>query len=39
MRVLMQNPEAAFGDWPRRRQVLAAGLRDIQPDLVSFGAL
>lgn len=36
VRVLMQNPEAVFGDWPSRRTVLAAGLRDAQPDLVSF---
>ena len=36
MRVLMQNPEALFGDWPRRRDVLAAGIRDLRPDLVAF---
>jgi endonuclease/exonuclease/phosphatase family metal-dependent hydrolase len=36
MRVLMQNPEAMFGDWPRRRAVLAAGLQDARPDVVSF---
>lgn len=36
MRVLMQNPEALYGDWPRRRAVLAAGLDDISPDLVAF---
>jgi endonuclease/exonuclease/phosphatase family metal-dependent hydrolase len=36
VRVLMQNPEALFGDWSRRRAVLAAGLREAQPDLVSF---
>jgi hypothetical protein len=36
VRVLMQNSEALLGDWPRRRAVLASGLRNVQPDLVSF---
>jgi endonuclease/exonuclease/phosphatase family metal-dependent hydrolase len=36
MRVMMQNPEALFGDWPGRREVLAAGFRSIQPDVVAF---
>ena len=36
MRVLMQNPEALYGDWPRRRAVLAADLRDVNADLVAF---
>lgn len=36
VRVMMQNPEALFGDWPRRREVLAAGFRQVRPDLVAF---
>ncbi len=36
LRVMMQNPEALFGDWPRRREVLATGFGQVQPDLVAF---
>ncbi|WP_203994890.1 endonuclease/exonuclease/phosphatase family protein [Sphaerisporangium rufum] len=30
------NVWARHGDWPRRRKVLAAGLRALRPDLVAF---
>lgn len=36
VRVLMQNPEALFADWPQRRRVLRTGIRQAQPDLVAF---
>jgi endonuclease/exonuclease/phosphatase family metal-dependent hydrolase len=36
LRVMMQDPEARYGDWPRRREVLAAGFRQVDPDLVAF---
>lgn len=36
MRVITQNLWGRRGDWPARRAVLAAGLRDLRPDLVAF---
>ncbi|WP_433167598.1 endonuclease/exonuclease/phosphatase family protein [Kribbella sp. CA-247076] len=32
----MQNPEALYGDWPRRRKALAAVLDEANPDLVGL---
>jgi endonuclease/exonuclease/phosphatase family metal-dependent hydrolase len=36
LRVVAQNVWARHGDWPRRQQVLRAGLRAADPDLVVF---
>jgi endonuclease/exonuclease/phosphatase family metal-dependent hydrolase len=36
IRVLVQNLWAHFGRWPERRAVLADGLRELDPDLVTF---
>jgi endonuclease/exonuclease/phosphatase family metal-dependent hydrolase len=36
MRVVTQNLWGQRGDWPARRAVLSAGLRELRPDLVSF---
>ena len=36
MRVVIQNLWGIRGDWERRREVIAAGLRELAPDLVAF---
>jgi endonuclease/exonuclease/phosphatase family metal-dependent hydrolase len=36
MRVLTLNVWALHGDWPRRRAALAAGIADLDPDLVAL---
>lgn len=36
MRVVSLNLWGRRGDWPARRAVLVAGLRDLRPDLVAF---
>jgi endonuclease/exonuclease/phosphatase family metal-dependent hydrolase len=36
VRVVMQNLWGIRGDWESRREVIAAGLRNLEPDLVAF---
>lgn len=35
MRVVVQNLFGRRADWPKRRAVLAQGLRELEPDLVA----
>lgn len=36
VRVLTLNLWGCRGDWPRRRRVLIAGLRELRPDLLTM---
>ena len=36
LRVLTLNHWGVGGDWPRRREVIRGGLRDLRPDLIAF---
>jgi endonuclease/exonuclease/phosphatase family metal-dependent hydrolase len=36
VRVVIQNVWTHYGAWPERREVLSAGLRGVDPDLVAF---
>src|SRR4051812_13844184 len=36
LRVLTLNLWGVYGDWPQRREVIATGIADLQPDLIAF---